>query len=227
MLDTKRCFRCGGVKLLSEFNKDRSKKDGYRTYCRECDHKQKTEYYAKHAEELSAKYMAYYEIHREEVRAKQAQYYADHCEEIKLATSKYYAEHREKMLVIRRQYQRTYIDKTVKARKKRYRQTDKYRNRKAARVNNLRVAGGEKLTPEIIAEIKSEYGRFCPYCNHKIEIGHIDHIVPVSKGGTNDRDNLVYVCAPCNLKKNNKSLLEFMIYRRTMATDTLNGFING
>lgn len=32
----KRCFRCGGLKLLSEFNKDKYKADGFTAACKEC-----------------------------------------------------------------------------------------------------------------------------------------------------------------------------------------------
>ncbi len=30
---------------------------------------------------------------------------------------------------------------------------------------------------------------------------HVDHIVPLARGGSNDRDNLAAKCATCNLKK--------------------------
>lgn len=33
---------------------------------------------------------------------------------------------------------------------------------------------------------------------------HVDHIVPLSRGGTNDTDNLQALCAKCNLIKGNK-----------------------
>jgi hypothetical protein len=34
----------------------------------------------------------------------------------------------------------------------------------------------------------------------------VDHVFPVSKGGTNDRSNLQCLCFSCNLKKSNKVL---------------------
>ena len=46
---------------------------------------------------------------------------------------------------------------------------------------------------------------FCKYCNKKFEFSemHGDHIVPWSKGGKTDRDNLQMLCIECNLKKSN------------------------
>jgi 5-methylcytosine-specific restriction endonuclease McrA len=33
---------------------------------------------------------------------------------------------------------------------------------------------------------------------------HIDHIIPVSLGGSSDSKNLQFLCSNCNLKKKNK-----------------------
>jgi hypothetical protein len=63
-------------------------------------------------------------------------------------------------------------------------------------------------------DLQEEYSGICPYCNRKIEVGHVDHIVPVVKGGRNNRSNLVWVCAECNLRKNDHSLLWFILYVR-------------
>ena len=48
----------------------------------------------------------------------------------------------------------------------------------------------------------------CQYCGKSAPdvVLHIDHIVPVSKGGTNDIINLVTSCAECNLGKSNIEL---------------------
>ena len=45
----------------------------------------------------------------------------------------------------------------------------------------------------------------CEYCGAtKIEIQlHLDHIIPVSKGGTDELDNIRVLCGECNLNKSN------------------------
>lgn len=46
----------------------------------------------------------------------------------------------------------------------------------------------------------------CVYCGEPSQ--HVDHVIPVSKGGTNDLDNLVAACSTCNLAKSDKLLSE-------------------
>ena len=50
------------------------------------------------------------------------------------------------------------------------------------------------------------YGERCIYCNGKYE--HLDHIIPISKGGSHTKNNLAPSCAKCNLSKHNKILWE-------------------
>lgn len=53
----------------------------------------------------------------------------------------------------------------------------------------------------------------CLYCN-KNKPNTIDHVVPLSKGGTNNLDNLLAVCVNCNSRKGDKFLVEWnpMLY---------------
>ena len=44
----------------------------------------------------------------------------------------------------------------------------------------------------------------CVYCGARRFLS-IDHVIPESKGGTLDRDNLATACMSCNLKKGNKT----------------------
>jgi hypothetical protein len=50
----------------------------------------------------------------------------------------------------------------------------------------------------------------CAYCGAKSPeaVLHVDHVHPVSKGGTNDRSKLVAACSTCNLGKHARSLSE-------------------
>jgi len=48
----------------------------------------------------------------------------------------------------------------------------------------------------------------CPYCNKNKSVS-IDHMIPLSKGGTNDIDNLLPVCVSCNSQKRDKTIKEF------------------
>lgn len=48
----------------------------------------------------------------------------------------------------------------------------------------------------------------CRYCSRSapdVEL-HVDHVKPVSKGGTDDLDNLVASCNECNLGKSNSTI---------------------
>lgn len=53
---------------------------------------------------------------------------------------------------------------------------------------------------------------YCTYCRCQLhwEESTIDHVVPLSKGGTNDMENLALACEPCNSRKGGKLLGEFI-----------------
>lgn len=48
----------------------------------------------------------------------------------------------------------------------------------------------------------------CTYCEDA-PATEIDHILPITKGGTGERDNLTPVCRTCNARKGNRYLAEF------------------
>lgn len=44
-------------------------------------------------------------------------------------------------------------------------------------------------------------GGICRYCGTAASAMQCDHVVPFTRGGTNDDDNLVAACADCNCRK--------------------------
>ena len=50
----------------------------------------------------------------------------------------------------------------------------------------------------------------CVYCGSTEKPLHCDHVVPYSKGGSNELDNLATSCPSCNMSKGNKTLEEWI-----------------
>jgi len=50
----------------------------------------------------------------------------------------------------------------------------------------------------------------CRYCGRQSDVVplHIDHLIPVCEGGTNEIENLVTACADCNLGKSGKPITQ-------------------
>lgn len=55
----------------------------------------------------------------------------------------------------------------------------------------------------------------CYFCQEPITSGaaEIDHLTPISRGGTNDHSNLAACCSSCNKAKTDKTEIEFKIWR--------------
>lgn len=68
--------------------------------------------------------------------------------------------------------------------------------------------GGIHTAQEIEQQYERQQGK-CYYCHKRIVRYHIDHIIPLSRGGSNDISNLVLACPSCNLSKGNKLLYEW------------------
>ena len=68
-----------------------------------------------------------------------------------------------------------------------------------------------EITYSDIEYLKNKYNNKCVYCGKDCSnLYHIEHKIPLSKGGTNRIDNLAISCPTCNYKKNDKTDLEFI-----------------
>jgi 5-methylcytosine-specific restriction endonuclease McrA len=76
-----------------------------------------------------------------------------------------------------------------------------------------REASGVGSVPANIVSVLMNLQR-CSCAACKVDISkieyHIDHIVPLSKGGLHDKSNLQLLCKKCNLTKSAKHPIDFM-----------------
>lgn len=89
-----------------------------------------------------------------------------------------------------------------------------YRQRRRARMKN---AKGDHSSNDIKHLYEQQEGK-CGYCGISIywvvkRDVQIDHVVPISRGGSNSADNLVICCGICNASKHNKTLDEWLPIR--------------
>jgi len=83
------------------------------------------------------------------------------------------------------------------------------------RLRKARLAGAEgRYSKRDIDELFIKQAGCCAYCRRSLSlIGiHIDHIIPVVKGGSNWPHNLALACPKCNLTKHDKTPDEW-VYR--------------
>ena len=82
------------------------------------------------------------------------------------------------------------------------------------RRKHRRARGGNKKAIQMTYEdnIKQFGTLTCYLCLKPIEFGkdHLEHKTPLSRGGSYEYENLGVSCARCNLKKNNRTVEEFL-----------------
>ena len=72
-----------------------------------------------------------------------------------------------------------------------------------------RVATNTREADIIFEYIKSAYNNRCAYCDKKTTRLTKDHVIPISKGGEDNMENIVPACWKCNASKHAKNLLDW------------------
>jgi len=157
-MKTKICTKCKIEKDISEFSKNKNKKDGLTIWCKSCykqyykDNcekiiKQRKQYYKDNREKITKQHKQYYKNNSEKMIKQQRQYCKNNVEKIK----QYCKDNAEKIAKQRKQYCKDNTEKIAKQRKQYYKN------------NALFETYSKQL--EIFEEI-----RYCPKNNKLLEV---------------------------------------------------------
>lgn len=90
-----------------------------------------------------------------------------------------------------------------------------------------RQASGWKPTNELKEKLFNEQKGVCGLCGGRMyqadlfcsEALQVEHLRPVSRGGSNEEHNLVMSHRQCNQEKANKTMLEYLRWRRSVGLE--------
>ncbi len=80
-----------------------------------------------------------------------------------------------------------------------------------------------KLWKKLRKEVFERDNYTCQYCGQVGGELEPDHIIPIAKGGTNDKENLATSCKRCNRQKRDKTLEEFNAWKDAWKAGVANG----
>lgn len=160
------------------------------------------------AETIQARKREYHQANAEAIRAKVVAWQRANPEQRREQRRRYRDAHREELRVkMLERYYRLMAEDPERVRKLR---RDWAKTRKGVLANRAaRTARrGAPYTEESLAWIASLVDPTCWYCGRIAT--EIDHVIPVSRGGSGERSNLVPSCRSCNASKNAMGLEKFL-----------------
>tara|TARA_B110000977_G_C10777310_1_gene377148 strand:- start:32 stop:646 length:615 start_codon:yes stop_codon:yes gene_type:complete len=204
------------MKLCVKCNNE---KDGtHKSYCKSCMAKRSAEYYQKNKEKINEIHKEYLQNNKEKILEKEREYRQNNKERITKYKKEYRQNNKEKILEKEKEYRQNNKEKLSEYNKE-YRQKNPHkkresdRKRKALKRANIHKPYSEK-------QVLKLYGTSCHICKEGIDmfanrsVGafgwqrglHIDHVIPLSKGGPDTIDNVRPAHGLCNLQKFNSIL---------------------
>lgn len=174
----KLCSKCGIEKPLSEFYKDPRGLFGVRADCITCNNAKSRTYYEDHAEKRRNDHREWTKHNRELARAQKRRWYQRHKETII-----------DKVKVWKK-------DNPEKSRKQAI--VDSHKRR--ARTNASSTLGITQVDIDWMLKRDNYQCLACGVTNNLT----VDHVIPIFRGGANDRTNIQTLCGVCNSSKGTK-----------------------
>lgn len=178
------CKACGEGKPLTEYHADKGGTDGYRAQCKPCRNAYMAGYYGANRDAR----MAYEQDRRTNN--------ADHLRALDMAR---YERHKDKRIALASD---------------------------AVRLRRARLLNTEVDSKVTVARLRDIHGDSCCYCGVEMDFARgrrgdgiaknratLEHVHPLSRGGTHTFDNTKLACHRCNVSKNNKTVGEWEAWK--------------
>ena len=188
------CLKCKNKKIITDFYTDKTRKDGFFPYCKECSKKHVNNQYNKNKEEKRKYQREYYKNHKLEKRRYDIEYRKKNKEKrINHEKELYYTNELYKF----KKNMRNFISKSF------------FRTKNKKNKRTLEILGCDylKFKKHLLQTYKQTYNVDW----NNIEKVHIDHIIPLATAKTSDDviklchySNLQLLKAKDNLKKGAK-----------------------
>ncbi len=189
----KKCNKCGKCKEIGEFHKKSDSKDGLHTYCKSCFSAYKKKYRKENKEKINAYNKEWCKANPEKRAAYQKEYRKENREKEKAYQKKYYKKNKEKRAAYQKEWRKAYPEKCAAHEQ----------NRRARKAGN-----GGSFTAKEWKVLCRKYDNKCLCCGKKKKLT-ADHVVPLSKGGTSNIENIQPLCGTCNSRKGNRSSADY------------------
>lgn len=210
---TKQCSKCRETKPATRefFYSNKDAKDGFCSPCKTCKGIQQKRYYQENREKTQAVNRRWLEENRDKYAEYKKRYYREHRQEAAEYGQRHYNENRETYAENgKRYYQENREEVLERARRWREENPEAFRAALRNRKARLRNAEGSHTEAEI-SQMLEDQGHLCAYCEVPLfGAFHVDHMIPISRGGRNDWTNLAVVCPTCNLRKYARTTEEFI-----------------
>jgi 5-methylcytosine-specific restriction endonuclease McrA len=227
-LVVKTCKGCQQIlpATSDHFYRHAGRKDGLTDRCKSCEKARVAAYEKANKDKANERKRRWAEDNNDKTKAARAKYAQANPDKVAASRRAYSSSERNRQRMARyreenreavRDYYRRYYaanTKRIREQQERYNRAhpEQAKSRKARRRARERQAEGRHTASDIRAIYERQDG-LCFYCSVPLnEIYHLDHRIPLSRGGDNSALNLVCTCSRCNLSKGGKTEAEFLAF---------------
>ena len=235
------CTKCNRLLVANSMNfaKQKNGKYGVISKCKECTKKYYKQYYEANPEYIKEYHKQYYENNSEYIKERNKQWREANPEYNKERNKQYYENNSEYIKERNKQwreanpeYNKQWREANPEYNKQYYENNRERKNEIARKANHKRRAklksNGGEYTLEQWNECLEFFDYTCAYSGAELnkDNTNIEHIIPISKGGTNDITNIVPALDSVNKSKNASDMLEWYKQQPYYSEERLNKILD-